>query len=93
MRVEVLGKVAALRYRQGDFSGLPTGDPVNGCIFRHIRHNWPLAIRKSHENLDGEGHQVRLIDLARAEPMAAKAKERRHECVRGQLRLRGVDYV
>jgi hypothetical protein len=33
------GKVAALRYRQGDFSGLPLGDPVNGCIFRHIRHN------------------------------------------------------
>jgi hypothetical protein len=26
--------------RQGVFSGLPLDDPVNGCIFRHIRHKW-----------------------------------------------------
>jgi hypothetical protein len=32
-------RVAALSFRQGDFSGLPLSDPVNGCIFRHIRHN------------------------------------------------------
>jgi two-component system nitrogen regulation response regulator GlnG len=39
------GKGAALRHRQGDFSGLPPGDPAHCCIFGHIRHNWPGATR------------------------------------------------
>jgi hypothetical protein len=54
------GKVVALGYCQGDFSGLPLGDTVNGCIFRHIRHNWPVAIQKRPRPIAAERRRLCL---------------------------------
>jgi hypothetical protein len=53
----MLAAKGTLRHRQGDFSGLPPGDPAHCWIFGHIRHNWPGETRESHENPDGEGRQ------------------------------------
>jgi hypothetical protein len=44
------------------FRGSPPGDPDNGCLYDHIRHNGKGQVRLR-----------RLINLARAEPITGRA--------------------
>jgi hypothetical protein len=68
------GQRAAARQRQGDFSELPPDDRTSHCVFGHIGQNWPQQHGNRMKTLTAKDAKCgfgRLIDLARAAPVAA----------------------